>query len=392
MGEQRSTASNEEVLARIAWSRLTEPRDRAAGLLLATLGAVEALHWLDRARQPIDRAGALAEVSGIDPEVDAKAWSRAVARWAPRLRDLDPRRELQVITRLGGSVLIPGDPAWPPGLDDLGPEAPHCLWTRGDPALLAMPAVAVVGSRASTAYGNHVSAELVAGLVDGGRAVVSGGAFGIDATAHRATLAVHGTPVAVMAGGLDRFYPAANAAMLTQVAQEGVVVSEAPPGTAPMRQRFLSRNRLIAALAGATVVVEASWRSGALSTAHHALTIGRPLAAVPGPITSAASAGCHRLLREGAECVTAASEVLQLLAPLGSVAEQVRDVPAGLLDDLDQGQAQVLDALPVRAAVDESALVRASGLSQAQVRSALGYLELAGRVRRDGPRWRRAGS
>ncbi|UFU04156.1 DNA-processing protein DprA [Ruania suaedae] len=384
MPEHRITT---DLMARAAWSRITEPRDRAAGVLVAAHGPVEALRWLEAASGGLQAA--FAEVSGLDPEITPASWRRAVARWAPRLRDLDPRRELAIIDRLGGGVLVPGDPHWPGVLADLGPEAPHCLWVRGDASLLTSRSVALVGSRASSPYGEHVSADLVAGLVDAGLVIVSGGAFGIDAAAHRATLAVRGRAMAVMAGGLDRFYPAANAEMLARVAREGLVLSEAPPGTSPMRQRFLSRNRLIAALAGATVVVEASWRSGALSTAHHAFTIGRPVAAVPGPVTSASSAGCHRLLREGAECVTAAAEVLQLLAAPGEVPELRPAVPAGLLDDLDQEQAQVLDALPARSAADVQALVRASGVAEAQVRSALGYLELAGRVRRDGPRWRR---
>ncbi|UFU05204.1 DNA-processing protein DprA [Ruania halotolerans] len=387
--------STDEVLARAAWSRITEPRDRAAGVLVAARGAAGALDWVARASRPANGPAGIApsaatQVLGLDAELTAAHWAGAVARWAPRLVDLDPRREVRVISRLGGQVLVPGDVDWPCALNDLGPEAPHCLWVRGDPGALSMDAVALVGSRASTSYGDQVAAELAAGLVDHGRAIVSGGAFGIDAAAHRATIAVGGVPVAVMAGGLDRFYPAGNAELLARVARQGVVVSEAPPGTSPMRQRFLSRNRLIAALAGSTVVVEASWRSGALSTAHHALGIGRPVAAVPGPVTSVASAGCHRLLREGADCVTDAAEVIQLVSPIGSVPDLSPEVAPGLLDDLDAEQAQVLDALPARASADVAALVRASGVAEHRIRSCLGYLELAGRVRRDGSRWRRA--
>ncbi|SED84677.1 DNA-processing protein DprA [Ruania alba] len=390
MAERWAFDVDDEVQARAAWSRIAEPRDRAAGVVVAGLGAAQALRWLAGAARGRGTGAALGAVAGLDPVLTPAHWSAALARWSSRLVGLDPRRELQVITRLGGRVLIPGAPEWPPTLDDLGVDRPHCLWVLGDHRALHRPATALVGARASTGYGEQVAADLAAGLVDHGRGVVSGGAFGIDAVAHRATMAVRGVPVAVMAGGLDRFYPAGNARLLAEVARRGAVVSEAPPGTSPMRQRFLSRNRLIAALAEATVVVEASWRSGALSTAHHALTMGRAVGAVPGPVTSVASAGCHRLLREGAECITDAREAVQLAAPIGTTDEVAPSVPPGLLDDLDEEQAQVLDALPARAAADLDALVRSSGVAEARVRSALGYLELAGRVCRDGPRWRRA--
>lgn len=381
MGNLLNFDTSDERLARAAWSRLAEPRDPQAGALLQVLGAGRALDWLTSA------GGSWRAPPGVPT---SPHWPTAAQRWAARLPDLNPRRELDEVSRRGGGVLVPGDPDWPEVLAELGTDAPHCLWWRGDPALLQRRGVAVVGSRACSAYGQQVAGDLAADLSGKAVAVISGGAFGVDAAAHRSTLACAGFPVAVMAGGVDRFYPAANTEMLTRVADQGVVLSEVPPGSSPMRQRFLSRNRLIACLAEATVVVEASWRSGALNTAGHAADLGRTVAAVPGPVTSATSAGCHRLIREGAVCVTDAAEVIELLDPLDATAGTEPQVPAGLLDGLDPLQARVLDALPARAGAETAAVVRSSGLNSAEVRSALGFLELGGRVERDGVRWRRA--
>src|SRR5699024_10057256 len=213
----------------------------------------------------------------------------------------------------------------------------------------------------------------------------------IDAAAHEAALAAEGPVLAVMAGGLDRFYPAANTRLIHQVAERGLVVAEVPPGTAPMRSRFLRRNRLIAALSMGCVVVEAGWRSGALSTARAAAELLRPVAAVPGPVTSVTSAGCHRLIRDGeAVLVTRAEDVVELVSPIGTVAPSEPAVQPGLLDDLSPEQARVLDALPARAGAAFDSVVRASGLNTTSVSTALGLLELAGRVQRSGSRWRRA--
>ncbi len=369
------------VLATVAWSRLAEPGEVPAGALVSALGAPAALAWL---------------LAGGDqpPRLpEHRGWRAAAARWRPRLRDLDPRRELDVIRRLGGRVLLRGDPHWPGRVEDLGDAAPLCLWVLGDPAVVADGGsdVAIVGARSCTDYGLQVTADLAAGVAERGVTVVSGGAFGIDARAHRATLAVDGTTVAVMAGGLDRLYPVDNRDLLELVRSSGgAIVSEAPPGTSPMRQRFLARNRLIAALARATVVTEAAWRSGALSTARHASELMRPVGAVPGPVTSMASAGCHRLLRDGAAtCVTDVAEVMELIGGLDELTAEPA-VPAGLLDGLDGETARVLDALPARGAAEVDNLVRVCGLSTREVLAALGMLELAGRAQNSGGRWRRS--
>ena len=176
-----------------------------------------------------------------------------------------------------------------------------------------MPTIALVGARAATGYGEHVAMESSAGLVDRGFAIVSGGAYGIDGMAHRAALASDGTTIAFLAGGVDRFYPLGHESLLSRIAQTGAVVSELPCGAAPTKWRFLQRNRLIAAASEATVVLEAGIRSGSLNTAGHAAALGRPLGAVPGPVTSPASAGCHRLLREfDAVCVVDADQMAEL--------------------------------------------------------------------------------
>ena len=374
---------DDPLLAAIAWSRIAEPADKAAGALARVLGHADALRWLSGA--PV----LLSHLPGSERD-----WQAARARWLPRLEGLDPLRELRTITTLGGGVLHRADPRWPSAVDDLGLEAPHCLWVRGDPELVARESsVAIVGARTSTHYGERVASELAAGLAGRGHVVVSGGAYGIDAAAHRAALAAQGPTIAVMAGGLDRFYPAGNAELIAAIAQDGAVISELAPGSSPSRSRFLTRNRLIAALASACIVVEAGWRSGTLSTAGHAAGLLRPVGVVPGPVTSAASAGCHRLLREGnAVCVTDLQEVLELVSPVGEVVQdepeshRATDAPRGL----SQGDTQVWEALPARGSGTLTSVTKVSGLGLDSVRAALGRLEMLGHATREGERFRRA--
>jgi len=425
---------DDPALAAAAWSRLTEPADETAGALVAHLGAAGALAWLldqqqagatPRALPPSRTAPDLeatpwgstatapqdaAEVSVLGPSSSddgaravgppsrggtaraQRSLAAGVARWSPRLDGLDPRSELRVLARTGGTLLLPTDERWPRGLDALGTAAPFALWVRGDADLAdtCRRSVAIVGARASTSYGEHVAAQIAAGLTDRGFAVVSGGAYGIDAVAHRGALLADGRTVAVMAGGVDRFYPQGNHDLLRRATESGAVVSEVPPGSAPMKQRFLSRNRLIAAMACATVVVEAAWRSGALSTVRHAADLLRPVGAVPGPVTSMASGGCHQLLRDGiATCVTDAAEVAELAGSAGSDAATAPTGPRREGDDLDRTARAVLDALPARAGADVSSLVRVSGRSLPEVLGALGVLELRGLAQADGTRWHR---
>jgi DNA processing protein len=241
-------------------------------------------------------------------------------------------------------------------------------------------AVAVVGARASTSYGAHVAAELGAGLADRGCTVVSGAAIGIDGAAHRGALGVEGATVAVLACGVDRVYPASHELLLERIAASGLVVSEYPPGGVPGRHRFLVRNRLIAGLAAGTVVVEAGLRSGAQRTASDALSLGRQVMAVPGPVTSAMSVGCHRLVRDGALLVT------RIGSCLAGPPDAARGRPT---DGLDTPAALVHDALPARGARDTRWLALESGMPIGAVRIALVALERRGLVEHCEGRWRR---
>lgn len=358
---------DDEVLARVAWSRLAEPGDATAYRLVHELGPVHAL-------------GRVLQGQEQHP------------RWRVRLPDLDPRRDLDVVHRLGGRVLVPGEAEWPEQLDDLGSERPFCMWVRGpvNVADLSRRCVAIVGCRASSHYGDYVAGELAAGCAERGIAVVSGAAYGIDGAAHRGALAGDGATVAVLACGVDRAYPRGHEALVSRLVAEGGVLSEVPPGSAPTRWRFLERNRIIAALAQVTVVVEAAYRSGALGTAGRAGKIGRLVAAVPGPVTSATSTGCHQLIRDGAVCVTEAAEVAELLAPLGEACVPDHPVPSADHDGLDAGDLRVLDALPLGRGVPVASVARVAGLAVPDVMSGLGRLEIAGVACRDPGGWRRA--
>ncbi|WP_394279555.1 DNA-processing protein DprA [Microbacterium sp.] len=349
-----------------AWSCLTEPGDAVAGAAIQALGAAGAL---DAAR------------SGSAAPAD-ETWVAGVRRWAPRWSGISDAFDRA--RTCGARLLTPADPEWPRHLDDLGVHAPRCLWVQGSPAALATgAAVALVGARAATGYGEHVAGELAAGVGGAGITVVSGGAYGIDGMAHRAALAGGGVTVAFVAGGVDRPYPAGHASLLARISEAGgAVAAEVPCGTSPTKWRFLQRNRLIAALSDATVVVEAGWRSGSLNTAGHAAALGRPLGAVPGPVTSAASAGCHRLLREyDARCVTTPDEVLELLGHEGADAEH----PSDRTDD----RTRLLDALSARSGRMTSDVARRAGFSEDEAQTLLGFAELDGLARRQGDRWLR---
>lgn len=370
--------------ARILWSCLAEPSDTVAQLTRAALGPIGALELArtGTASQLLAEVGERLPAEPMEPRgTDGERAQRALDRWRRRDAglDLDALRAAVRSHRL--RVLTPQDPAWPAVLDDLGTGTPPCLWVRGSgdlANLLGDQSVAMVGSRAATAYGLDAAAEIAHGIAQQGRAVVSGGAYGIDASAHRGALAASpDRTVAVLACGLDALYPRGNADLLSQIAQSSLLVSESPPGTAPTRWRFLARNRLIAGLTRATVVVEAAWRSGALNTARWADELSRAIGAVPGPITSAASAGCHRLIRErGAVLVTSPEEVLDLLpggpsAPAHAVQDEL-----DLLTPLDR---RVLDAVPPRSGRAIAALADDAGLPPDQV-VAVARLELLGLV------------
>jgi DNA processing protein len=296
-------------------------------------------------------------------------------------------------------LITPDDDEWPIlafaafGSDAVAAKPqgrpPLVLWAIGPARLdeMTQRAAAIVGTRAATSYGEQVTADLAAGLAERDVVVVSGGAYGIDGAAHRAALAADGVTVAVLAGGLDIPYPAGHSGLLHRIGGNGLLVTEYPPGVRPARHRFLTRNRLVAAFAGAAVVVEAGLRSGAANTAAWARVLGRVVGAVPGPVTSSASTGCHALLRAGAEVVTRAEDIVELVGRVGELAaEQPR--PATPLDGLSDAERQVYEALPGRgvATVDEIAV--AAALEPARILAPLAMLELAGLAERDDGRWR----
>jgi DNA processing protein len=375
-GEELTAAELAERFARAAWTVVAEPGDRDTGMLMAAVGPVRALELVVSDAGADAVADEAARRSGLQRDVGI--WTEALKRWRPRADSQAALLALRQAARFGMRLLTPGDERWPARVDDLQDHAPVALWARGDVDRLAAlePSIALVGARAATGYGEHVTIELASGLVDRGFAIVSGAAYGIDGASHRAALASRGITVAVLAGGLDRFYPSGHEQLLTRIADRGVVLSEVPPGTTPTKWRFLLRNRLIAALADAVVVVEAGWRSGSLNTAGHAATLGRPLGAVPGPVTSAASSGCHRLLREyDAVCVTTADEV----AELAGVAGRPAAVPDRAVD-VSGIRLRVLDALHHRTPRRVERIAILSGLAPDRVRAELGLLELEGFV------------
>jgi DNA processing protein len=387
-----------ERTARAALSRVLEPQDAAGLALVRAVGGEDALRIA---------TGQLAAGAGLEQELSqlleehgaGGGWAglgMALKRWAPRVPDLAPERDLATMQRLGGRLLIPTDELWPRQLADLGLQEPLCLWWRGvEQELPAVnKAIALVGSRDSTSYGSAVPGDLAYALAQRGFTIISGGAYGIDAHAHRAALAgaAGALPtIAVMAGGVDRFYPAGNEDLLRAVANQGAVLAEVPPGSAPTRYRFLQRNRLIAALASVTVVVEARWRSGALNTAHHAEALGRAVGAVPGSVHSANSAGCHRLLREGgAVCVADAGEIAELASPSGDSLPEARSGRVEAHDGLTLEDLILLDALPLRITSSVEKLAAVAGLSPESVKAGLGRLGLLGLAESHHGGWKRS--
>jgi DNA processing protein len=363
-----------------AWaylSRVVEPPCHGLAALVDRVGPVEAAERVRRG------------------QVDDNVSRRTEAR-----REIDCAiDDLELLARRGGRLVTSHDDEWPAlafaafngATVAAKPQGapPLVLWAVGPARLddVAQRAAALVGTRAATSYGEHVAADLAVGLVEREVAVVSGGAYGIDGAAHRAALSVDGLTVAVLAGGIDVPYPAGHSALLHRIAADGLLVTEYPPGMRPARYRFLTRNRLVAAIGGAAVVVEAGLRSGAANTAAWARALGRVVGAVPGPVTSSASGGCHALLRSGAEVITRADDVVELVGRIGELASEQAH-PSGPLDDLSEQERRVYEALPGRgsATVDEIAV--AAAVDPARILASLAMLELAGLAERHDGCWR----
>jgi DNA processing protein len=368
----QARCADDERVARAALARLVEPGRTSLHAAVAERGAVAI--W-----RALQGGG---PVPGLGPDGAAGARHRAVG-WSPE-------RDLDLLHRLGGRLVCPGDDEWPaeqlawdPDLLDDGP--PLALHVRGAGRLdvAAGKAVALVGARACSAYGEQVAVDLGFGLADRGWAVVSGAAYGIDAAAHKGALSSTSAPtVAVLACGLDIAYPRGHDRLLTRIAEQGLLVSEVPVASAPTRSRFLVRNRLIAALSAGTIAVEAARRSGSLATVERARRLGRHVGAVPGPVTSASCAGTNALLREGAVCVTDVADVVDLVGRLGDDAEPERPREQRARDELSVTVRQVLDAVPVRQSAGPASIARAAGVSPLVVQQVLPPLVLNGLVER----------
>jgi DNA processing protein len=408
-----------QALARAALTYLAEPADPALGALLEVCEPAEVLAAIKAGTLPAIKGDALPATDLTDNPARRRALEAAFNRWRLRLPWLPDDAGLADARRDGIRLVCPADPQWPGRLDELGAARPYALWLRGQADLrqACLRSVSMVGSRAATGYGAHVAGEIAADLGEQGWTVVSGGAYGIDAAAHRGALVTGAVTIAVLACGVDYPYPAGHANLFATIAEHGLVISEWPPGRQPARLRFLVRNRTIAALSCGTVIVEAGERSGALNTARHAAQLGKPLMAVPGPVTSAQSAGCHRIIREwDATCVTRADHIIEMLSPLGApetltgtgtgtaTATRTGTATAGAppsrspepatayaapsRDELDTDSARVLDALPARGAAGTSTIAAEAGVDLDTVLRCLGMLAGSGFIERCDRGWR----
>ena len=435
-GEELEAACREYIRCCTAQlMRYAEPADELVVESLTTLGAPLTLHYLLTGHIPdahtwehgepdtqlsefLHSVGAPAEGESAlfcsangyytpgEHQMSRDKFGKALAtrrlRWNRRMeRTLNA--EAHMAATCGAWLVTPADPLWPPQLNDLGPARPYGLWCRGDSRHLldvaSAPSVALVGSRDPSIYGTEATTHLAAELARRGYTVISGGAMGIDIAAHRAALTQQGSDlptIAFMAGGLDRLYPAQNSDALNMIVDRGLIMSEVSVGNTPTRWRFLERNRLIAALARHTIVVEARWRSGALNTARHAMEIGRTLWAVPGQINSPNSVGTNRLLRDGlAQTLTEAADILEYDAAagfeLGTEHESEWDQVASssALDELTERQGRVWDDLSPRSYRGVDEIAAALGLSARDVMADLFHLGRCGLAESSGTSWRK---
>ena len=367
---------NDDRHARLVLAGLCEPGNAQLADLIARYGAVETL----------DRLCARPDHCALSRQVATRLGGDSPAE----------RRDatLAATEDCGARVITADDPEWPIALDDLAEpidesdphtRAPLCLWVRGQPDLATVTsrAVSVIGARACTGYGEHLATAFGYDLAGRGWTVVSGGALGIDAAAHRGALSGEGVTIAVLAGGVDRPYPTAHRQLFDRIVESGLLISEWPPGAVPQRHRFLTRNRVIAALSAGTVVVEAGLRSGARQTARRVWELDRVLMLVPGPVTSATSAGVHQLARGPgpSRIVTRAAEVVEEVGRFGADLAPPLTAPDTVRDKLPPTAARLLDAVPAGRPVPPTALAAQAGLTEPQVRQLLPQLVDQGLVR-----------
>jgi len=378
---------DKEMLAAVAWNQLCEPGDSTAGKLVDSLGAVAALDCLINrvaaGQIALTAQGSGNAFDGLTKDEISKLIADGLERWMPRLNYSTLIENLEILNRVGAQIIFESQDSWPSGLQDLGFHRPRMLWYRGSRDVIssASASVSVVGARASTSYGEKITQELTAAIVDAGVTVVSGGAYGIDAIAHRTALAMGGKTIAVMAGGLDSLYPRTNHQLLSRIISDGAVVAEVPARVAPSKWRFLQRNRLIAAMSQSTLVVEAGFRSGARNTANRAAMLDRRVFAVPGPITSPASQGCNLMIAERvAELIQSPKDFLELTG-----LQQLDNVDQ--LAGLGALETRALDAIGFEELTTHEVAL-AAGLTASETNFALSALQLLGFVSNRRSRWR----
>ena len=355
-----------EHLVAATWSSLCEPGDGMAGLLLTNLGSLKALELVSGS---FTSSQIIKELPRDDfrPVQFESTLSDCLEIWRRRLKASKPEQALENILELGGTFIIQQSEFWPAELNDLGFSTPTGLWVLGDPANLKHETkLSVIGSRLASDYGLKLTRDLVRFAVSNDWLVVSGGALGIDAMASETALESGHRSIAILAGGLDSWYPRGNCELFQRVIKNGCLVSEMPPGYPPARWRFLQRNRLIAAISKATLVVEAGFRSGSINTAGHANELGRPVGAVPGQVDSVRSAGCHRLIRDGrAELIATPGHLRELMG--------VGDDEEISFNELNHDQTRTLDALRREVLNVEEVALR-SGLTRFQTEQVLKQL------------------
>ncbi len=362
------------------WSEITEPGDAIAGLLRRELGVSNSLALISDGIGSKELA-ALLPADYFQAAGFIQTLSDSLECWRRRIAIANPEKSLERLAQLGGELITPESDHWPTTLDDLADHLPAALWVLGDPKVFEETAISVIGARLASDYGLRLTQDLVRFCVDQGWLIVSGGALGIDAKASKAALENHGNTICVMAGGLDRLYPSANLELFNLARHSGAVISEVPPGVSPSRWRFLQRNRLIACLGKATVVVEAGYRSGSINTAYHANEIGRPVGAIPGPVDSVRSAGCHRLIREQrAELIATPNQLAELM---GLTTEP--DFQS--INRIDN-HTRVLDALQGKA-LSHEVIARLAGMTLAETQYTLTQLSKRQLVREISIGWQK---
>jgi len=362
------------------WSYICEPGDMLAGLLRKQLGSHQALLQVQSKKEAKDILTLIPEDRFLAP-MFLSSLTDSLECWRRRLRNNQIEKAIDLLQEHKGQLITPQSKHWPKQLSDLGSGEPPALWILGEAKVLQEPLVSVVGARLSSDYGIGITRDLVRYLVERKYSIVSGGALGIDAAAHESSIASNGKTIAVMAGGIDRLYPSRNLDLFSQIRQQGLLISEVAPGVAPARWRFLQRNRLIAALGQATLVIEAGYRSGSINTAGHANELDRPVGAVPGPINSVRSAGCHRLIRERrAELISTPADLLELLA----VEEQLEVEEFNLTSN----EVRALDALQyTEQSIEE--IARNSGLTIGETEYAISRLTNRSLITRTSKGWLR---